>query len=227
MHLLTWIEIILTILVYIGARFVSQKVKSPLTTPIFTSTAVIILIFLLCHISYKAYSEANRIISSMLGPVTVALAVPIYQNRKLIRKRMLPAAAGLLIGTISTILTAVWFSIWLGLPEKIQATAAVKAVSTPVAIQAALLIGGDPSLAAAFVITAGIIGAVFGPFILSKCKITDPFSRGLGIGTVSHAIGTSQAGMEGPIEGAASSAAMGLAAMITAIILPWLYPLIS
>jgi putative effector of murein hydrolase len=112
----------------------------------------------------------------------------------------MPAAFGLVIGILSTILSAVWISKALGLSDTIQATSAVKAVTTQVAIAAVVLIGGDPALAAAFVISSGIFGAVFGPALLSFMKINDPFSRGLGIGTVSHGIGTSQAVVEGRLQ---------------------------
>ncbi|RLQ94280.1 LrgB family protein [Falsibacillus albus] len=223
----TLINILMTIMVYAGARQLAKKVNSPLATPVFTSTLVIIALLIGFREDYDQYKPARDIMTFLLGPATVALAIPIYENRELIKKRLVPAAAGLVIGIISTILSAVWLSIALGLSEKIQATAAVKAVTTPVAIETTKLIGGDPALAAAFVITAGIFGAVFGAVLLNIMGITDPFSRGLGIGTVSHGIGTSQAIVQGPIQGAVSSAAMGLSAIITALILPWIYPWIQ
>jgi putative effector of murein hydrolase len=187
-----------------------------------TATIIMIVILSLTDISYKQYTSAKEWMTYMLGPATIALAVPMYKNRKIIKEKLMPAALALFIGTISTITSAVWLSKALGLSKTIQATSAVKAVTTPVAIEAVVIIHGNPSLAAAFVITAGIFGAVLGPMILNVMKI----SRGLGIGTVSHGIGTSQAVVEGPIQGAVSSVAMGLAAIITSIILPWVYPII-
>jgi predicted murein hydrolase (TIGR00659 family) len=212
--------------VYLGARWLSIRVLSPLTTPLLTATIVLILIFSLFDISYEQYTMAKEWMTYLLGPATVALAVPMYHNRDVIMEKLMPALLGLTVGTLSTIISAVWLSKTLGLSEIIQATAAVKAVTTPVAIETVVLIGGDPALAAAFVIIAGIFGAVFGPVILTLMKISDPFSRGLGMGTVSHALGTTQAVREGPIQGAVSSMAMGLAAILTSIIIPWLYPLL-
>jgi predicted murein hydrolase (TIGR00659 family) len=223
---LTLISILLTIVVYLGARWLSIRVLSPLTTPLLTATIVLILIFSLFDISYEQYTMAKEWMTYLLGPATVALAVPMYHNRDVIMEKLMPALLGLTVGTLSTIISAVWLSKTLGLSEIIQATAAVKAVTTPVAIETVVLIGGDPALAAAFVIIAGIFGAVFGPVILTLMKISDPFSRGLGMGTVSHALGTTQAVREGPIQGAVSSMAMGLAAILTSIIIPWLYPLL-
>ena len=212
--------------VYLGARWLSIRVLSPLTTPLLTATIVMILILSIFDISYEQYTPAKEWMTYLLGPATVALAVPMYHNREVIMEKLVPAILGLTIGTISTIMSAVWLSKAFGLSETIQATSAVKAVTTPVAIETVALIGGDPALAAAFVIIAGIFGAVLGPAILNITRISDPFSRGLSIGTVSHALGTTQAVREGPIQGAVSSMAMGCAAILTSIIIPWLYPLL-
>ena len=226
MSILTLISIVLTMVVYLGARWLSIRVLSPLTTPLLTATIVMILILSIFDISYEQYTPAKEWMTYLLGPATVALAVPMYHNREVIMEKLVPAMLGLTIGTISTIISAVWLSKAFGLSETIQATAAVKAVTTPVAIETVVLIGGDPALAAAFVIIAGIIGAVLGPAILNLTKISDPFSRRLSIGTVPHALGTTQAVREGPIQGAVSSMAMGCAAILTSIIIPWLYPLL-
>lgn len=218
--------IAVTVGVYWLARMISIRFSSPLTTPVFTSTAILIFLLMAANQSYEDYRPAKDIMTFLLGPATVALAVPLYHNWNVLKERMIPAAAGLVIGTLSTIASAVWIAAAFGLSKTIQATAAVKAVTTPVAIEAASIIGGDPALAAAFVMTAGIFGAVFGPFLLTLMKINDPFSRGLGIGTVSHGIGTSQAVLEGPVQGAVSSAAMGFASIVTSLVLPWFYPLL-
>lgn len=227
MNTIILFSIILTIIVYIGAKTLADRVQTPLLTPVLTSTIVIIFLLQSLDITYEQYSTGKELMTFLLGPATVALAVPMYHNRKVIMERIAPALFGLVIGTVSTILSAVWISKLFGLTETIKAAAAVKAVTTPVAVEAVKLIDGEPALAAAFVVVAGIFGAVFAPILLSFFKITDPFSRGLGIGTVSHAVGTSQAIKEGQIQGAVSSMAMGLAAIITSIILPWLYPFIQ
>ncbi|WP_428910919.1 LrgB family protein [Niallia sp. Krafla_26] len=227
MDSLTIVSIIITIIVYLGAKYLSVRLVSPLTTPVLTASLVIIGILLTFDITYEQYSQAKEWMTLLLGPATVALAVPMYHNRNVILERIVPALFGLMIGTLSTIISAVWLSKAFSLSEEIQAAAGVKAVTTPVAIEVVLIINGDPALASAFVIIAGIVGAVLGPTLLSILKIKDPLSRGLGIGTVSHVIGTSQAVREGPVEGAVSSMAMGLAAIFTSLILPWLYPLIQ
>ncbi|WP_203362683.1 LrgB family protein [Bacillus sp. REN10] len=219
-------SIILTMVIYWLSRKWSFRFPSPFTTPVFTSTTAIIIVLLLTGISYEEYTPAKEIMTYLLGPATVALAVPLYHNREVLLSRLIPATIGLTIGTVSTIAAAVWLVKAFGLSETIAATAATKAVTTPVAIEVAKVIGGDPALAAAFVMVAGMFGAIFGPVLLNSMKITDPFSRGLAIGTVAHGIGTSQAVAEGRIQGAVSGAAMGFAGILTSIILPWLFPLL-
>jgi predicted murein hydrolase (TIGR00659 family) len=218
------LNIFLTIVVYLIARFLSIRIVSPLTTPLLTAMILLIIILKSFDMTYEDYEPAKEWVGFFLGPATIALAVPMYHNRKVIMEKLLPAVFGLMVGTISTIISAVMLSKWFGLSETVQATAAVKAITTPVAIEVVTIIGGDPGLASAFVIIAGIVGAVLAPSILNVMKVSDPFSRGLGIGTVSHAIGTTQAVKEGPLQGAVSSMAMGVAAIFTSIILPWFYP---
>ncbi|MFC4323753.1 LrgB family protein [Litchfieldia salsa] len=222
---LTLFNISLTLLAYIGAKVLSKHYPNPFTTPVLTATIIIIFVFKIADMSYVQYTPAKEWLTYLLGPATVALAVPMYQNQKILKEKARLALLCLTIGSLATIASAIILSKLFNLSEQIQAAAAVKAVTTPVAIEIVSMIGGDPSLAAVLVITAGIFGAAFGPLCLSLFKIDDPFSRGLGIGTVSHGIGTSQAVVEGPLQGAVSSIAMGAAAILTSMILPLIYNL--
>lgn len=223
MNSLTLISILLTIVVYMGARKFAHRVPSPFTVPILTTTIIIICILRFSGISFDEYAQAKDWITSLLGPATVALAVPLYKNRDIIKEKLMPAILGLFIGTLSTIVSAIWLAKAFHLSESLQAASAVKAVTTPVAIDTVQMLGGDTTLTAALVVASGLFGAIFGPILLTMMNISDPFSRGLSIGTVSHAIGTSQIMGEGPIQGGVSSVAMGTAAIITPVILAVLY----
>jgi predicted murein hydrolase (TIGR00659 family) len=223
MNSLTLINILLTVLMYMGARKLAHKYPSPFTIPILTTTIIMICLLRFSGISFDEYTQARDWITSLLGPATVALAVPLYKNKDIIKETLMPAIVGMTIGTLSTIVSAVWVAKAFHLSDGIKAASAVKAVTTPVAIDTVLMLGGDPTLAAALVVASGLFGAIFGPILLTMMNISDPFSRGLSIGTVSHAIGTSQIMGEGPIQGGVSSVAMGTAAIITPVILAVLY----
>ncbi|NWQ40320.1 LrgB family protein [Bacillus sp. EB106-08-02-XG196] len=223
---LTLFNISLTIFIYIGARGLYRHFTNPFTTPVLLATIIVIIVLRAADITYVEYTPAKESLTYLLGPATVALAVPMYKNRFVIKEKALQVLSGLTLGCFATIASAIGISKLLNFSEIIQRTSAVKAVTTPVAIEIVTIIGGDPSLAAVLVITAGIFGASFGSMFLTLFKIHDPISRGLGIGTVSHGIGTSQAAAEGTLQGAVSSVAIGAAAILTSIILPIIYNLL-
>ncbi|OCA81991.1 hypothetical protein A8F95_14875 [Bacillus wudalianchiensis] len=223
----TLFSIVLTLGIYMLARVLAVRFPSPLTTPVFLSTAAIIFVLVGSGISYEEYTPAKEMMTYLLGPATVALAVPLYRNRYVLWQKAVPAFLGMIAGTLATIASAVWLTKAFHLTTTTAASAAVKSVTTPVAIEVARIIGGDPALSAIFVMVAGMFGAMFGPWLLTAMKVTDPFSRGLSMGTTAHGIGTAQIVNEGSLQGAVSGAAMGFAAILTSVILPWFFPLLK
>jgi predicted murein hydrolase (TIGR00659 family) len=222
--MITVYSIFLTIIVYKLSRWFGQRYSSPLTSPVFLSTLIIIILLVLSHISYQEYIPAKKIMTYLLGPATVALAVPIYKNRNLIAKNMIAASLGLLIGTITTIASAIIIAKCLYFSRLLIVSLTIKSVTVPVATEIGKIVKGNVSLIAAFVIITGMIGAMFGPKLLSMFKINHPFARGLSIGTIAHGIGTAEAVKEGEIQGAVAGAAMGIAALLTSFIIPYVIP---
>lgn len=222
---ITLYSIMITIGVYIFSLRLSRKYLSLLTMPIFFCTAVIILILVLSGISYEQYGLAKDIMSYLLGPATVALAVPLYRERETIFRNLRAVLIGISIGTTATIVAAVYMAKWLGLSDVMIRSFSIKSITIPIASEVAQVIEADTSLVTAFVIVAGMFGAMFGSLLLNIAKITDPVARGLSFGTISHGIGTSQALKEGIIEGATSSVAIGLTGIVTSLLIPWFLPL--
>ncbi|WP_442593949.1 LrgB family protein [Neobacillus sp. D3-1R] len=220
---ITVLNILITIGAFTLSRFANKKYPSPFTTPVFFSTLLIIIVFLTIGIDYEEYGPAKKILSFMLGPATVALAVPLYKNRKIIFKYIFPASTGLILGSLSTIYSAVLISKMLHLPNAIITSISIKSVTVPVAVEVAKIIGADPSLTAVFVIVTGIIGSMIGPWIMNLFRISNPLSRGLALGTISHGIGTAEAVTEGELQGAISGAAMALSAIFTSLIAPFIH----
>jgi len=219
-------SIFITVLVYYFARFVNKKYPSPLTSPVFLSTVIIISILAASNVSYVEYKPAKVIMTYLLGPATVSLAIPIYKNRDLFLKYIWAALGGILIGSISTIATALFLAKGMHLSKMYLLGLTVKSVTVPVATEIGGIIHGNSSLIAAYVIITGMIGAMFGSTILNWFKIEHPFARGLSIGTIAHGIGTAEAVKEGEIQGAVSGAAMGIAAVLTSFIIPYIIHLI-
>lgn len=213
-----------TALVYALSRVVGKRYPSPLTSPVFFSTPLVIAVVLLSGMHLSDYRPAKDIIVSLLGPATVALAVPLYKNRQTLLGNLLSASLGLALGSLSTLVIAALVARLFDLPQVIRASVSIKSVTAPVAIELAPMVNGDSTLAAAFVIATGIIGAMLGPWLMDKTGIRAPLARGLALGTISHGQGTAQAVIEGEVQGAAAGIAMVLAAIFVSVVAPILVP---
>jgi predicted murein hydrolase (TIGR00659 family) len=222
MTMITLYSLIITISVYVFTFFLSKKYPLPITNPVFLSTGIIIFLLLASHVSYKEYIPAKTIMTYLLGPATVALALPIYKNGNLIKKYIYAAVSGLLIGSVTTILTAIMLAKWVHLSKNLLIPLSIKSVTIPVAAEICKIVGGNVPLTAAVVIITGMFGAMFGPRVLTLMKIEHPFARGLSIGTIAHGIGTAEAVREGELQGAVAGAAMGIAAVLTSFIIPYI-----
>ena len=220
----TLFSIVLTIGAYLLSRIVARKYPSPLTTPVFFSTALIIIVLMALGLSFEQYKPGKDIMTFFLGPATVALAVPLYKNRQLIVTYSVPAAVGIFVGTLSTTLSAVLIGQLFHLTNDVNASLLVKSVTVPIALELTTLTGGNPVLSTAFVVLTGTLGTMIGPWLLKRTGITSPIAYGLAMGTVSHGQGTAQAATENELAGAVSGVAMGLAAIVTSFILPLLLP---
>lgn len=222
--LVTLLSIAITVGAYLLSNIAGRRFPSPFTTPVFFSTTLIIIFLLLFNINYDDYTIAKDMMTFLLGPATVALAVPLYKNREIIKKNSVPALSGLVFGTLSTIISVVILAKVLKLSNEIIASVSVKSVTVPVAVEVSTIIGGDPALTAAFVVATGIFGTALGPWLMDVTKISHPLSRGLALGTISHGQGTAQAAVEGELQGAIAGVAMGLAAITTSLIAPMIVP---
>jgi predicted murein hydrolase (TIGR00659 family) len=220
---ITLYSLFLTIVVYFFSLKAAKKYPSSLMSPLFIATVMIILILLISGVSYEQYQPANEIITYLLGPATVSLAVPLYKNKAALAKYLLPACSGMFLGLLSTIAVALLLGVFFAFSTNILQALTVKSVTVPIAVEIAALYDGDPELAAAFVIITGLLGAMLGPWLMDRFHITMPFARGIAFGTIAHGIGTAQATKESELTGAVSGAAMGIAAMIT----PLFFPVIS
>lgn len=220
MTLLTAWGIVVTAGAYALSRRLSRRWPSPFTSPVFFSTLTTVLVLSLSRVRFAEYAEAKDILTFLLGPATVALALPLYRNRKLLVANLVPALTGLMAGALSTMLTVVVLAKALGFSQVIVRSISIKSVTAPVAVELARIVGGDPTLTAAFVIVTGMIGVMLGPWLLDRANIRSPLARGLALGTISHGQGTAQAALENELSGAIASVALGIAAVLVSIAAP-------
>lgn len=218
--------VMITLAAYAAGRLLYSKLPFSLLHPVLTASAAVILLIVLLDINLEDYQKGGRMISFMLGPATVSLAVPLYRKIEVLKSHIVIILTAIAVGSITSIISVALISRALGLPDELTLSLIPKSITTPIAVETAEKIGGLPSVTALSVIFTGITGAVTGPFILKLLKIENPTAKGLAIGTSSHAIGTSRALELGQTEGAMSSLSIGLAGIVTVIAAPLLINLL-
>ena len=225
--LLTASCVAVTVGSYCLSRVAYRKRPSPLTTPVFFSTTLIILLLLAARLEFDDYSAASDVMTFLLGPATVALAVPLYKNRRVVVDHGIAALVGLALGCVSTMAAVIVIAKLLQLSPMIVNSLSVKSVTVAIAIELSTVVEGNPSLAAGFVIATGMLGAMLGPWLMNAMRITHPVARGLSLGTISHGQGTAQAALEGELQGSIAGVAMGVAAVFTAFAVPVVIAVLS
>ena len=213
----------LTLLAYQAAFAIYRRSGShPLANPVLIAVSALVAFLMLTGTRYETYFAGAQFVHFLLGPATVALAIPLYTQIRRVRAMLLPVVAGLLAGSATAALSAVAVARLLGASPATQLSLAPKSVTTPIAMGVAERIGGIPSLTAVLVIVTGILGAVGGRYVFDALRVRDPAIRGFAIGVASHGIGTARAFQVSEQSGAFAALAMGLNGALTALLLPFL-----
>lgn len=196
--------------------------RNPLVNPVLFSVGIIVALLAITDTSYASYFEGAQFVHFLLGPATVALAIPLYQQVQQVKNSLPAICVALLCGSVTAAVSAVGIGWLLGASEKTLLSLAPKSATTPVAMGISEQLGGFPSLTAAAVIITGIIGAVAGTGLLKLFKVKDARAVGMALGVASHGIGTARALEVSGVAGAFSGLAMGLNALATAVLVPLL-----
>ncbi|MFD1067097.1 LrgB family protein [Oceanobacillus locisalsi] len=215
------IAIAATIFLYYFSKKLHSRKPNPFTMPIFLCTASIVLFLFLTGIPYETYMVGGQWIDLLLGPIVVSLAVPLYREIYLIKKYAGAISIGIFAGSLTGVITGIAGAKLFGFEDWLIQSVAAKSVTTPIAISITDTVGGNMSMAAVFVMIAGVSGGMFGPVILKLCRIHHPIAKGLSIGTASHAIGTAKALENGRIEGAISVLSMTISAVVVSFLVPF------
>ena len=215
-----------TLLAYQAGLWVFKNSgQHALTNPVLIAILLIGTFLWLSGIPYAKYFEGAQIVHFLLGPATVALAIPLYVHFRRVKAMLLPIVVGLVAGSLTAAFSALLVAKALGASVATQLSLAPKSVTTPIAMGIAERIGGLPSLTAVLVITTGILGAVAGRYLFDALGVRDPAIRGFATGVTAHGIGTARAFQESEQAGAFSSLAMGMNGLLTALLLPVLLSL--
>lgn len=191
-----------------------------LLNPVLTAIAALVALLLITDTAYGTYFEANRFLHFLLGPATVALAVPLAQRKGQLRRHWRALTLALMAGSATAIATALAVGWLVGLPVGALVSMLPKSATTPIAMAVAEGTGGSGSLTAAMVIIAGLIGAVAGIPVMRAAGIGHPIARGFAMGLSAHGLGTARAFQENQVVGAFAGLGMGLNGLMTALLVP-------
>ncbi|WP_191486346.1 LrgB family protein [Pseudomonas sp. FEN] len=197
-----------------------EKTRWIFLQPVLASMALVVGILLLCDLDYAEYRRSTEILGILLGPATVALAVPLFLNLRRIRQLFWPIFTTLVIGGVTATGLGVLLGWLFGADHMILMTLLPKSVTSPIAMLVAEQIGGVAALAAVFVLITGVIGAIAGPWLLTRLGVQAAEARGMALGMTAHAVGTSVALQESEECGAFAALAMSLMGVATAVLLP-------
>ncbi|MCM1981433.1 LrgB family protein [Lyngbya confervoides] len=217
-----------TLMAYgLAHRLYRSSDQHPLLNPVLTAIVLLILFLKGTHTSYEAYFEGGQFVQFLLGPATVALAIPLHDQLSKLRKIWLAVSLTLVAGVVISSWSAILLVQQLGGSLQTQLSIAPKSVTAPVAMGISEKIGGLPSLTAVLVVMTGIFGSVIATQVFAVLRIRDNSAKGIAMGITAHGLGTARAFQINAEIGAFSGLGMALSAFTTALILPWLLEILK
>jgi len=216
---LLWVTV--TVVTYAGALWWYGRVRgNPFFVPVATTSAVVMLLLWVTQTPYRSYADATMPLSFLVGPATVALAVPLYAQMERLRRIWRPLLVALVVGCSVALLTAIGVAWALGGSWQTLVSLAPKSATMPIAMPMADRLGGLPALAAVAVVITGVVGTIVSHPLLRLLRVRDPAARGFAIGLTAHAIGMARELQIHPTSGGFAALAMGLNGILTALLMP-------
>jgi len=216
---LLWLTV--TLAAYVIADWTSDRLgRHPVANPVLIAILIIAAVLGVSGTRFETYFEGAQFVHFMLGPATVAMAVPLHANLGRVKRVLAPMAVALVAGSLTAILSALGIAYALGLRGEALVSLAPKSATAPVALGVSEAIGGEPTLTAVLVILTGITGAIVATPLLNALRISDWRARGFAVGLAAHGIGTAHAFRVNSTAGAFSGIGMGLNALLTAFLAP-------
>ena len=207
------------VFVTLAAYFVGLKVREKtglaIMNPLLIAIVLVMLLLRGLDIDYAAYNQSARLVSSLLTPATVCLAVPLYEQLQLLKRHKAAILTGVISGVLTSLVCVLVLAMLFGLDHAAYVTLLPKSITTAIGMGVSEQLGGHVSITVAVIIITGVIGNMIAESVCKAFHITEPIARGIAIGTASHAIGTTKAMELGEVEGAMSSLSIVVAGMLT------------
>lgn len=221
-----WLWLLLTLLSYFLSRWLYKRKRYYILSPLLFVPIILFAFAVPLHATYKEYSQDTHWLILMLGPTTVAFAIPIWQQRKLIAQHWLSLSLGMLVGSSLSIMSSFGLAHLLSLDDKVTMSLVPRTITTPFAMPVAESLGGIPDLAAVFVLITGISGALLGGILLKWLPLKTTLARGAIFGVGAHGCGVSRANELGVGEGSVAGLAMVLMGLINLVAAPIIHYLL-
>lgn len=210
----------LTIGAYLLGLWLQKKWKSPLCNPILIAVIVVAGVLLATGFPVQTYQEGTAGLSWLLTPATICLALPLYEQLKVLKKNLPAILGGIAAGTVTSLVVVFAMCRLFALDGALTVSLLPKSITTAMGIVLSGENGGLPALTTAVIIVTGILGSLMGSTLCKILKLTDPISQGVAFGTASHVVGTSRANQLGSLQGAVSSLSLTVAGILTAVLFP-------
>ena len=212
-----YIGVLISLASYALGVWLRKKTGLSFFNPLLVSIILVILFLSVSGISYSTYAESADYISFLLTPATICLAVPLYQQFKLLKKNWKAVVAGIVSGVVSSLVCIFLMALLFRFDHQTYVTFLPKSITTAIGMGVAEELGGYVSLAVVVIVITGVLGNVIADAVLKLFKIEEPIAKGIAIGSSSHAVGTAKAMEIGQIEGAMSSLSIVVCGLLTVI----------
>lgn len=217
----------LTLAVYIMFLCLQNRFKITLLNPLLLSAIFIIIFLLLTNLPYLSYENGTSFITFLIGPATVSLALPLYEKLAVLKKHWKIIFSVIGVGVIIHALMIFIIVFILKSSDVMIATFIPKSVTTAIAKDVSVALGGIKQLTIVIVVLTGVLGAVVAPFVFKIFKITHPIARGLSLGSAAHALGTTKAVEYGEVDASMATLSLIITGLLTVISAPLIYQIIT
>lgn len=220
------VSVILTVAAFRLGQLFQAKWKNPLLNPTLIGVLLVSACLLTAKVDVAVYKEGIASISWLITPVTIALAIPMYEQIRILKKRLRAILAGVAAGALSCLVLMTLVGLLLKLDRSILVSLMPKSVTTAIGAPLSELFGGMGAVTTAAIIFSGIIANMMGVSLCRVLRITDPVAQGVAFGTAGHVIGTAKANELDPLIGAVSSLSLVVAGLMTAVVFPLMISLL-
>ena len=214
------LPVALTLIAFLAAQRIQQKLKSPLLNPILVAVILVLGFVFLTGMPISEYKANMNQLAWLLTPATICLAVPMYEQYQQLKRNLPAIIAGITAGTVSCLVLILILCTLFGFSRVLSVSLLPKSITTAIGVALTEMLGGMPGVSTAAIIFTGIFANITGPAFCRLFRLTDPVAQGVAFGTAGHVIGTSKANELDPLTGAVSSLSLVVAGLITSVILP-------